>query len=303
MKHIFLFALITIPCCAAPNKNILYQEGKKTTKYLLSQMMTSTDEKQLFTELPKLDPELQKVMTILQREELSSPVYKESFVLVQDYYKGVNDTLNDIAVNQIHNEVAQKLLNFLRSVADAFLSSTNHFEATKKLGTLLSTHVEQYKAHFPQLPKLILYTPNPEDPFYKKGYECGNNTTAIVTLQLQGKEVTAEEQMKVALEFSNIMQEEFSDINTPDDPRYPLVAMSIVQFLAGAEQALEDYPLEALIKKYGTPELLAQRMRISFPAGAEMFRSLKEIFIEGDLSKLSEIGFSLEKLGTSGEQC
>ncbi len=306
IKHTALLALVGTTCFAAPSHNSLYNEGKKSARRLI-ELLNCTDEKKAqelgLKNAQFISHEFIDVSNVLQKEKLGSPAYQQAFDGLKAYYRGQKEVLQGYTLPECSaNEQKEAVISFVMSNADNTLTSANHFEATKKMGELVSHKIEANKQEFPQLPKLESFEADPQHAFYKEGYALGKNSYELIILQAQGKDIPAEKQLALSTRTTEFMQKEFGKLSAEDESQYPEIAQNIMQFLVGIEKSINEFPLEATFKKHNTSKMHADNIRLSMKLLNQMVSSMKQMFLEGDPSKLSQLGTSLQEFGKAGAE-
>ncbi len=290
IKHTTLVALVGTACFAAPSQSTLYTEGKKQAHQRID-ILNCTDAKQAqelsLKNSQLVAPEYLEACNALQEEPLGSPAYKKAFTEIQEFYRGVKEVMLGYTLPAtVATELKEVVLAWLLNTAETFLTSADHFEATKKMDEAISQKVQASQSSFPQLPKLESFKANPEHASYKEGYSLIESSYELIDLQAQGKNIPAEKQLALNKEAAEFLQKELAKLSTNDESQYPKIAENIAQYLVGAEKALKEYPLDKTLKKHNTSKEQADKLRLDIKASTEMFTSIKEMLIEGNLSKL-----------------
>ncbi len=251
-----------------------------------------------------IDPELLELANSLNKETVGSASYKTKFAGLKAFDRGTKSALGNTKAPQATDSQSQQIKNlFDLKVAsiEIVLESSDHFEVAKKMGEYISQQPQPKFSSFPELTKLESFKANPDNKFFKKGYELSENSNKFFTIQAQGKDVPAEKQLALIKKCGEFMQKETHKLATANKSQRYDITHNIAQYLAGAEKASKEYPLEQTLKKYNTKKELAEKIRLSYKLNINMWCSMKTMYIEGDPSAAkNDIGSALEQYGKAG---
>ncbi len=299
--------IVATACLATPSREHLYSLGKKKGTDLLN-IITCEDKGKaqdlLFKYYQNVDPELLELANAMNKEAVGSASYKKKFAELKAFNRGIKAALESSKASQEANSKPQQIKDLFDmevAAVEIVLESSNHFEVAKKLGEYVSQKAQTKQLNVRELPKLESFKANPHNAFFKKGYELGEKSNKLFTLWAQGKDIPVEKQLEISKLSGKFMQKEVCKLADADKSQKTDIVHNIAQYLAGAEKAAKEYPLEQTLKKYSTKKELAEKIRLSSKLNADMWSSVKNMFIEGDPSLFNgEIGSALKQYGKAG---